>query len=154
MGSIEQSLSVERGFELLWEEAEVIRLAYGEHIIRCSEQDPRQVEGLLSLDGEVEKARKWMAIALAKREKDPSHIQGLVAYLFSHIGTLDRTKREWLLRGIEEGKVKLEELTYEMLKGTYLEWRHIFALVGKEFNPTRERERIKRIYEKLLNEGV
>jgi len=153
VGISKQSLSVEREFELLWGEAEVVRLAYGEHIIRCSEQDPRRVEGLLSLDGEVEKARKWMAIALAKREKDPSHIQGLVAYLFSHIGTLDKAKREWLIRGIDEGKVKLEDLTYEMLKGTHLEWRHIFALVGKEFNPTRERERIKRIYERLLGEG-
>ena len=133
-------------------QAEVIRLAYAEHIIRCNEQDPRRVEGLLSLDGDLEKARKWMALALAKRERNPERIRGLVAYLLSNYGAAeeDPEKRRWLIGEIEKGRIGLDDLTYEILKGTRLEWRHIFALVGKEFNPTREKERVKRWYLKLV----
>lgn len=132
-------------------QAEVIRLAYAEHIVRCNEQDPQRVEDLLGLDGDLEKARKWMAFAYAKRERNPDRIRGLVTYLLSNygIGQEDKEKRRWLIRQIEGGKIGLDDLTYEILKGTRLEWRHIFTLVGREFNPTRERERVKRWYLKL-----
>lgn len=135
--------------------AEVIRLAYAEHIVRCNEQDPRRVEELLSLDGDLEKAHKWMAFAYAKREGSPDRIRGLVAYLLSNYGGAEEEpeKRRWLVRQIEEGKIGLDDLTYEILKGTRLEWQHIFILVGKEFNPTRERERVKRWYRRLADEG-
>jgi hypothetical protein len=58
-----------------------------------------------------------------------------------------------LIDRIEEGKIGLGDLTYEILKGTRLEWRHIFSLVEREFNPTRERERVKRWYQKLIEVG-
>jgi hypothetical protein len=141
-----------RTFQVTPYQAEVIRLAYAEHIVRCNEQDPRRVEDLLSLDGDLEKARKWMAFAYAKREGNPDRIRGLVAYLLSNYGAgeKDPEKRRWLIDRIEEGKIDLGDLTYEILKGTRLEWRHIFTLVGKEFNPTRERERVKRWYRRLV----
>ena len=129
--------------------AEIARLAYAEHIIRCSEQDPEKVEELLSLDGDLEKAWKWMALAYAKREGDPDKIRGLIVYLLSNLGKLDTQKRKWLIDQIEAGKIKFADMTYEMLQGTKLEWVHIFKLVGKEFNPTREKERVRRIYERL-----
>lgn len=135
--------------------AEVIRLAYAEHIVRCSEQDPAKIEELLSLDGDLEKARKWMALAYAKRERDPKRICGLVVYLLSNYGAAEaeEEKRRWLVRQIERGRIRLEDLTYELLKGTRLEWQHIFKLVGREFNPTREKERVKRWYERLAEPG-
>jgi len=137
-------------------QAEVIRLAYAEHIVRCNEQDPQRVEDLLGLDGDLEKARKWMAFALAKRERNPERIRGLVAYLLSNYGGAEEEpeKRRWLIGEIEGGRIGLDDLTYEILKGTRLEWRHIFSLVGKEFNPTRERERVKRWYLKLTEESA
>lgn len=140
-----------RMFDAAPYQAETIRLAYAEHIIRCNEQDPRRVEDLLSLDCDLEKAHKWMALALAKRERNPDRIRGLVTYLLSNYGGAEEEteKRVWLVGQIEEGRIGLGDLTYEILKGTRLEWRHIFTLVGKEFNPTREKERVKRWYQKL-----
>jgi len=133
--------------------AELARLAYGEQIIRCTERDPEEMEGLLALDGEVEKARWWRAFAVAKREGNPDHIRGLLAYLVSHhLGQLDRNKQKDLIRRIEKGKVSLKDLTFEELAGTYLRWKHIFKLVGKEFNPTREKEFVRQIYERLRRE--
>lgn len=133
-------------------QAEVVRLAYAEHIMRCTEQDPERMEELLSLDGDLDKAHKWMALAYAKREGDPKKICGLVAYLLSNYGAAeeDKEKRHWLVRQIERGQVSLNDLTYELLKGTKLEWQHIFKLVRKEFNPTREKERVKRWYKRLI----
>lgn len=140
-----------RTFHVMPYQAEVVRLAYAEHIVRCNEQDPWRVEDLLSLDGDLEKAHKWMALAYAKRERNPERIRGLVAYLLSNYGEAEEEpqKRRWLIGEIEEGRVGLGDLTYETLKGTRLEWRHIFILVGKEFNPTREKERVKRWYQRL-----
>jgi len=132
---------------------ELARLAYGEQIIRCTNRDPEEVEGLLMLDGEVEKARWWRAFAVAKREGHADYIRGLLAYLISHhAAELDRAKQRRLIALIEEGKVHLKDLSYEKLVGTHLRWRHIFKLVGKEFNPTREKEHVKRIYERLKRE--
>ena len=129
---------------------EFARLAYGEHIIRCNEQDPARVFDFLSLDGEVEKARKWMAFAQAKRTGDRQAVRGLLVYLISHYGgELDREKRAWLIAKIERGEIKLEQLTFEMLAGTKLEWRYIRKLVGKGINSTREKRRIREIYERL-----
>jgi len=143
------------GLHLAPYHAEVIRLAYAEHIVRCNEQDPWMVEGLLSLDGDLEKARKWMALALAKREGNPDRIRGLVAYLLSNYGAVeeDPEKRRWLIAEIEGGRIGLADLTYEILKGTRLEWRHIFNLVGREFNPSREKARVKRWYLRLSEES-
>jgi hypothetical protein len=45
--------------------------------------------------------------------------------------------------------VKLSELTIEKISGTKLNWAEVFQLVGKEFNPTRVKERIVEIYEEL-----
>jgi len=129
---------------------EFARLAYGEHIIRCNEQDPARVFDFLSLDGEVEKARKWIAFAQAKRTGDRQAVRGLLVYLISHYGgELDREKRAWLIAKIERGELKLEQLTFEMLAGTKLEWRYIRKLVGKGINSTREKRRIREIYEQL-----
>ena len=129
---------------------EFARLAYGEHIIRCNEQDPARVFDFLSLDGEVEKARKWIAFAQAKRTGDRQAVRGLLVYLISHYGgELDREKRAWLIAKIERGELKLEQLTFEMLAGTKLEWRYIRKLVGKGINSTREKRRIREIYERL-----
>jgi hypothetical protein len=111
------------------------------------------MEGLLTRDGEVEKARWWRAFAVAKREGHADYIRGLLAYLISHhIGQLDRKKQKRLIQRIEQGKVNLRDLTYEELAGTHLRWKHIFKLVGKEFNPTREKEFVKHIYERLRRE--
>lgn len=109
------------------------------------------MEELLSLDGDLEKAHKWMALAYAKREGEPDKICGLVAYLLSNYGTVeeDKEKRRWLVRQIEREKIRVNDLTYEVLRGTKLEWQHIFKLVGREFNPTREKERVKRWYQWL-----
>jgi hypothetical protein len=133
--------------------AELARLAYGEQIIRCTERDPEEMEGLLAMDGEVEKARWWRAFAVAKREGNADYIRGLLAYLISHnLGQLDRKKQKHLIRRIEQGKVNMKDLTCEELAGTCLRWKHIFKLVGKEFNPTREKEFVKGIYERLRRE--
>lgn len=135
------------------ERAKIIRLAYAEHIIRCDEQDPNRMEALLSMDGNIDRARRWMAFAMAKREKDPDYVRGLLAYLISHTGRPDQEKQKWLIYQINGGNLKLGDLTYEMLEGTRLEWRYIFTLVGKEFNPSREKARVKRIYEVLTQKA-
>jgi hypothetical protein len=132
---------------------ELARLAYGEQIIRCTNRAPEEVEGFLMLDGEVEKARWWRAFAVAKREGHANYIRGLLVYLISNnLGELDRAKQRRLVERIEKGQVKLKDLTIEMIAGTKLRWKHIFQLVGKEFNPTREKEFVKRIYERLRRE--
>lgn len=130
---------------------ELARLAYGEQILRCTNRTPDEVEALLTLDGELEKAFKWMAFALAKREGHADHVQGLLAYLVSHhLGKLDRAKRRRLITKIERGEIKLQDLTFEQLSGTRLRWVQIFQLVGHEFNPTREKEQVKHIYQRLV----
>ncbi len=132
---------------------ELARLAYGEQIIRCTNLPPEEVEGFLMLDGEVEKARWWRAFAVAKREGHADYIRGLLVYLISNnLGEFDRAKQRWLVERIERGEVQLKDLTIEMIAGTKLRWKHIFKLVGKEFNPTREKAFVKRIYERLRRE--
>lgn len=130
---------------------ELARLAYGEQVLRCTNRAPAEVEALLTLDGELEKAFKWMAFALAKREGHADHVRGLLAYLVSHhLGKLDRAKRRRLVTKIERGEIELQDLTFEQLAGTRLRWVQIFQLVGHEFNPTREKEQVKRIYQRLI----
>ncbi len=132
---------------------ELIRRAYAEHIIQCTELDTEHVAELLSRDGEVGKARKWLAMAMAKRQRDPDNIRGLLVYLISHYsGPFDRQKHKKLVERIERRKVKLEELSYEELAGTYLRWEHVFQLVGHEFNPSRAKRRVQRMYEKLMKQ--
>jgi len=126
------------------------RLAYGQQIIRSTNLPPERVEALLSLDGDVERARQWLAFAHAAREGDSCAVRGLLVYLCSHsVDKVDRKKRAWLLERIEQREVSLADLTLEMLVGTHLNWNHVFALVGKEFNPTREKQRVRRSYEKF-----
>ncbi len=132
---------------------ELARLAYGEQIIRCTDRDPKEMEGFLMLDGEIEKARWWRAFAAAKREGRRDYVRGLLSYLISNnLGNPDRRKQKRLIQKIEDGDVSLRSLTIEELSGTRLKWKHIFRLVGQEFNPTREKEFIKRIYERLKRE--
>ncbi len=133
--------------------AELARLAYGEQILQCTNRDPDEMVGFLMLDGEVEKARLWRAVAVAKREGSADYIRGMVAYMISHeVGERNRQKQQDLMRRIERGEVHLKDLTFEQLAGTRLRWKHIFQLVGKEFNPTREKQLIKEIYERLKKE--
>lgn len=132
---------------------EAARLAYGERIIRCTNQDPRLAQGLLSLDGQIDKAALWLACASAKRQGEPDHVRGLLAYLFSHVGPLNAPKRAWLVAQIERHEIGFRDLTQEMLVGTYLEWPHVFQLAGRSFNPSRVRERVRRLYQKILDEG-
>jgi hypothetical protein len=132
---------------------ELARLAYGEQILRCVNREPEEVQGLLTLDGAVKQAMKWMALAIAKREGKADHIRGLLAYQASHqLGRLDRRKRQLLVTQIGRGEVKLRDLTFERLAGTRLRWEQIFQLVGHEFNPTREKELVIRIYDRLIEE--
>ena len=136
--------------ELLKARAELARLAYGEQIIRCTNREPEDMEGFLVLDGEVEMARWWRSFAVAKREGHANYVRGLVTYLISnHVGDVDKKKQKNLIKQIRSGEVRFEDLTAEMLMGTKLRWRHIFILVGKEFNPPREREFVKSIYLRL-----
>lgn len=129
---------------------EYARLAYGEQIIRATHLPPEEVEDFLSLDGAWEQALQWLAFAYAEREGDSHAVRGLLVYLFSHSADqVDRVKRSELLDDIEQRRLRLEELTMERLVGTHLNWSHVFALVGKEFNPTREKDRVKRIYQQL-----
>lgn len=138
---------------LLIARAELARLAYGEQILQCTNRDSEDIAGLLMLDGEVEKARLWRAFAIAKREGSADYIRGMVAYMISHeMGEKDREKQKDLIERMERGQVHLKDLSFEKLAGTRLRWRHIFQLVGKEFNPTREKEFVKRIYERLKRE--
>ncbi|MBI1729899.1 hypothetical protein HY229_03790 [Candidatus Acetothermia bacterium] len=136
--------------ELLKSRAELARLAYGEQIIRCTNREPEEMEGFLMLDGNEEMGRWWRAFAIAKREGHPDFIRGLVTYMISnYLGDSDRLKQKILVQQIRLGKVRFDNLTCEILSGTRLRWRHVFLLVGKEFNPTRERELVKQIYIRL-----
>lgn len=132
---------------------EAARLAYGERIIRCTNPDPSLAQGLLSLDGQIDKAALWLACAQAKRQGDPNHIRGLLVYLFSHVGPFNAERHAWLVEQIERRQVGLRDLTQEMLVGTYLEWTDIFRLTGRQFNPSRVRERVRRLYEQILQES-
>jgi hypothetical protein len=126
------------------------RLAYAEHLIRCNDLHPQDMEAFLSLDGDLDQARRWLAFGYAKRRYDPDHVRGLLVYLFSHYyKSPDRSKRKLLVRAIKRKDVALSELTIEKLSGTYLKWDEIFELVGKEFNPSRVKERVRAIYEEL-----
>lgn len=129
---------------------EFARLAYGEHIIRCNEQDPDRIAPFLMLDGEEGRARKWLAFAKAKRTGDKQSVRGLLVYLSSNYsGPLNREKRRWLKEKIDRGEITLRNMTFEMLEGTHLEWHYIKKLAGKEVNSTREKRRIKEIYEQM-----
>lgn len=111
------------------------------------------MEGFLMLDGEVEKSRWWRAFATAKREGHRDYIRGLLVYLVSHhVGECDPLKQNDLTERITRGKIALSDLTIEMLAGTRLKWVHVFQLVGKEFNPTREKEFVRQIYRRLARE--
>ncbi|OGF54145.1 MAG: hypothetical protein A2Z21_07170 [Candidatus Fraserbacteria bacterium RBG_16_55_9] len=133
--------------------AELARLAYGEQILQCTNRDPEEMTGFLMLDGEIEKARLWRAFAIAKREGSSDYIRGMVAYMISHeVGECNRQKQKNLIECIERSEVHLKDLTFEQLAGTHLRWRHIFQLLGKEFNPTREKEFVKQVYERLKKE--
>lgn len=128
------------------------RLAYAEHLIRCTDLDPQDMEAFLSLDGDLDQARRWLAFGYAKRRYDPDHVRGLLVYLFSHYyksSPDDHSKRKLLVQAIKRRAIELSELTIEKLSGTYLKWDEIFALVGKEFNPSRAKERVRAIYEEL-----
>lgn len=139
--------------ELLKARAELGRLAYGEQIIRCTNREPEEMEGFLILDGEIDKARWWRAFAVAKREGHPDYIRGLVTYLMSNfVDEVDKPKQKLLIQQIKQGEIQFEDLTIEILRGTRLRWRHIFRLVGREFNPTREREFVKDIYLRMREE--
>ena len=135
---------------------EFARLAYAENILRCTNDPPEMVEDLLSLDGHLEKARKWFVFAEAKKRFDPDVVRGLLVYLFSHYTSaeFDPRKREALVREIVEGRVRMRDLTIERLAGTRLSWEHIFRLVGRQFNPTREKEKIKELYTQLYASAV
>jgi hypothetical protein len=39
---------------------------------------------LLSLDGDLEQAWRWLAFGIAKRRYDPAEVRGLLIYLFSN----------------------------------------------------------------------
>ncbi len=139
--------------ELMKSRAELARLAYGEQIIRCINRDPEEMEGFLMLDGNVHMARWWRAFAVAKREGHPDFIRGLVTYLISnYLGEPDRQKQKILVEQIKRKEIHFENITCEILSGTRLRWRHIFMLVGKEFNPTREREFVRDIFLRLTKE--
>ncbi len=128
------------------------RLAYAEHLIRCTDLPPGEMEDLLSLDGDLDTARRWLALGYAKRRYDPREVQGLLIYLFSNYYPSpidDPAKGKLLRRAIARKTVKLSELTIEKISGTRLDWAEVFQLVGKEFNPTRVKERIVEIYEEL-----
>ncbi len=141
------------GVQWILARIEQARIAYGEQIIQCTNRAPEEMEGFLMLDGQIEKARMWRAFAVAKREGNPDYIRGLLVYLMSHqLGPPDRRKRDALVREIEQGRVRLQDLTAERLAGTRLKWDHVFRLVGREFNPTREKEFVRRIYERLTRE--
>jgi len=130
---------------------EFARLAYGEQIMRCTNRPVEMVSDLLCLDGEYEKAHKWMALAIAKRQSDPDIVRGLLAYFLSnYTGKLDPKKRANTISLIDQGKLSLKDCSYEALTGTRLSWDHIFKLCGKSFNPTREKERVRKIYEELM----
>ncbi|MBI1742023.1 hypothetical protein HYR54_03040 [Candidatus Acetothermia bacterium] len=131
---------------------EVARLAYCEHLIRDNDLDPEEMADFLCLDGQLEKACKWLAFGVAKRRYDPDRVRGLLIYLVSHEfkAKPDREKRSWLAERIEQKSIQMQDLTIEMLAGTFLRWEHIFALVGKEFNPTREKERLREVYTELI----
>lgn len=134
---------------------ELARLAYGERIIRCTNQAASPaLEDLLSLDGELNKARLWLALAIAKRRGNSDFIRGLLAYLFSQVGRLDPNKRRRLITQIERGELHFKDLTQERLIGSHLEWEHIFQLVGREFNPAREKARVRDIYEQIKAKGL
>ena len=134
---------------------ELARLAYGERIMRCTNQAPSPaLEDILSLDGELDKARRWLALAIAKRQSNPDFVRGLLAYLYSQVGPLDPPKRRQLIAKIEGGHVHFSDLIQEQLRGTHLEWEHIFKLVGREFNPTREKARVIKIYEQITAKGL
>lgn len=129
-----------------------IRLAYAEHLMRCTDLPPAEMEDLLSLDGDLDQARRWLAFGYAKRRYDPDHVRGLLIYLFSNYYPAlldDPAKGELLRRAIARKRVKLSELTIEKISGTNLDWEEVFQLMGKEFNPTRVKERIVKIYEEL-----
>jgi hypothetical protein len=132
--------------------AQRIRLAYAEHLIRCTDLPPAEMEDLLSLDGDLDQARRWLAFGHAKRRYDPDHVRGLLVYLFSNYypsAVDDPAKGTLLRRAIARKHVKLSDLTIEKISGTNLNWAEIFQLTGKEFNPTRVKERIVHIYEAL-----
>ncbi len=132
--------------------AQQIRWAYAEHVMRCTDLPPAEMEDLLSLDGDLDQARRWLALGYAKRRYDPDHVRGLLVYLFSNYYPSpidDPAKGELLRKAIANKRVKLSELTIEKISGTKLDWAEVFQLVGKEFNPTRVKERIVEIYEEL-----
>lgn len=129
-----------------------IRLAYAEHLIRCTDLPPAEMEDLLSLDGNLDQARRWLAFGYAKRRYDPDHVRGLLVYLFSNYYPPlvdDPAKGKLLRQALRRKTVKLDQLTIEKLSGTHLDWTEVFQLVGKEFNPTRIKEHIIAIYEEL-----
>ncbi|MCS6936431.1 MAG: hypothetical protein NZ610_04275 [Candidatus Bipolaricaulota bacterium] len=132
-----------------------IRWAYAEHLIRCSDPEPEDMEELLRLDGAHEEAFYWLAFGYAKRRYDPDHVRGLLVYLISQYPAPheDPARRELLVRSIQQKKIGLSDLTIEKLCGTYLSWDEIFRLTGKEFNPSRTKEHVRKVYDELMTKS-
>lgn len=129
---------------------EYARLAYGEQIVRATNLPPAEVEEFLCMDGNLDAARHWLSFAHAVEEGDADAVRGLLIYLCSNsTDKVDRVKRAELLEDIEKNALSFRDLTMEKIVGTHLNWSHVFQLVGKEFNPTREKDRIKSIYARL-----
>jgi hypothetical protein len=135
--------------------AQRIRWAYAEHLIRCNDPDPEDMEELLRLDRAEEDALYWLAFGYAKRRYDPDHVRGLLAYLISQYPapTDDPARREFLLRAIREKKISISDLTVEKLCGTHLNWEEIFRLTGKEFNPSRTKDHVREVYDELIEKS-
>jgi len=129
---------------------EYARLAYGEQIVRGTNLPPTEVEEFLCMDGDVDAARQWLSFAYAAQEGDEEAVRGLLIYMCSNsTDKVDRSKRAWLLGEIDQKAIDFRSLTMEKIVGTHLNWSHVFQLVGKEFNPTREKDRIKSIHLRL-----
>ncbi|MDW8141019.1 MAG: hypothetical protein RMJ90_01870 [Candidatus Bipolaricaulota bacterium] len=130
--------------------------AYAEHLIRCNDPDPEDMKELLNLDNRSEDAALYLlAFGYAKRRYDPDHVRGLLAYLISRYPapTEDPARRELLLKDIRQKKISLSDLTVEKLCGTHLNWEEIFRLVGREFNPSRTKEHVRKVYDELMQKS-
>lgn len=129
--------------------AKAVRARWWDRLVRCRSSGPEERKELhrvaLALKGDAaERTRLCLACARMKvegteAEKEDSRM--FLLYYLSNYGSR--------LRQSERVIPALEEITLERIRGLALSWEEIFKIFGRQSNPSRVREELRKRCEEL-----
>lgn len=140
------------------------RLSWWDRLLRCrlaSEAELAELRRWLALlEGDAQRDTKLcLACVRLKSESTPEQRDDLrmfLVYYLSNYGAVSPSPPAPLLPGGEgssggrgEAFLTREALCLEKIRGRALSWEQIFALFGRECNPTRVKQRIRERFEAL-----